>query len=198
VTPTISLDGRHWINEVTLQNVAVPEENLVGEQGQGWIYARFLLSKERAVVAGLPMLRRMLLELQIRVAERPRGQGTAEVLGDRLQRTALRLQIELAALEFLEYRLMEIGDHSEADLLAPVLKLRACEWRQKISEAMFELIGESGLLYSSSRDETLEYHQPSAQVNSIVANYLFQRSATIAGGTSEIQRNIIASLALGS
>jgi len=198
VAPTISLDGRHWINEVSLENVVVPEENLVGEQGQGWIYARFLLSKERAVVAGLPMLRRMLLELQTMVAERQGSHGTTGALGDPLRRTTLRLQIELAALEFLEYRLMEIGDRSEADLLAPVLKLRACEWRQKISEAMFDLIGESGLRYSASRDVTLKYRQEPTQMNAIVANYLFQRSATIAGGTSEIQRNIIASLALGS
>ena len=48
IRPIVSIDGLHHLNQVFLDNVVVPAENLIGEPGMGWTYAKFLLEHERA------------------------------------------------------------------------------------------------------------------------------------------------------
>lgn len=198
VRPVITIDGRHWVNEVTLTNVRVPIQNLVGEQGRGWIYARFLLGNERTIVAGVPILRRMVA-IAREALTRPRCARSSS-WGDHLLRNRLAgFEIELKALEFMELRMLNAGkDESLRQLLSPILKLRATELRQRISEFFFEIAGEEALEFAvrapGGAAEASDTPTP-ARMSSL--EYLFQRSATIAGGTSEIQRNIIAATALG-
>src|SRR4029078_12180435 len=52
VRPIITIDGSHEVNDVFLENVRVPAENLVGEENKGWTYAKFLLGNERTTLAG--------------------------------------------------------------------------------------------------------------------------------------------------
>ena len=51
VRPIVTLDGEHEVNEVWFQDVEVPAENLVGEEGKGWSIGKFLLSHERTAIA---------------------------------------------------------------------------------------------------------------------------------------------------
>ena len=198
VRPIITIDGRHWVNEVTLDNVEIPASNLVGEQGKGWLYARFLLANERTIVAGLPIIRRQIAGLKRMLVSATRQEAPL------FEHTSFRLRVaqvegELRALEFLELRLLHSRrDDAEVHRLAPILKLRGTELRQRISELMLEAVGERGLeavfdcgQLVGAADDDIEYAQR------ITTAYLFERSATIAGGTSEIQRNIIAGLSLG-
>ena len=60
VKPIITIDGDHEVNEVWFDNVRVPAENVVGEEGQGWTYAKFLLFHERSSIAGAPQMRRAI------------------------------------------------------------------------------------------------------------------------------------------
>ena len=54
VKPIITIDGDHEVNSVFFTDVKVPVENLIGEEGQGWTYAKFLLAHERFGIAGVP------------------------------------------------------------------------------------------------------------------------------------------------
>ena len=97
VTPVITIDGAHRLNEVTLDNVRVPIENLVGEQGKGWVYARFLLDKERSLVAQLPALRRLIATLrQTLTTERRCGTPLIDEASWRLK--LAQFDVELGAL----------------------------------------------------------------------------------------------------
>ena len=53
VRPIILLDGEHEVNEIFFDNVKVPVGNLVGEENQGWTYAKYLLTHERTGTAGI-------------------------------------------------------------------------------------------------------------------------------------------------
>jgi alkylation response protein AidB-like acyl-CoA dehydrogenase len=192
VTPVITIDGAHRLNEVTLDNVRVPIENLVGEQGKGWVYARFLLDKERSLVAQLPALRRLIATLrQTLTTERRCGTPLIDEASWRLK--LAQFDVELGALEFLELRYLYAGEGDPGvAALASMLKLRGTELRQRVSEALWDAIGDRGMEFSIHAAPA-----PDGRAHWTTPHYLFQRSATLAGGSSEIQRNIIAGVSLG-
>jgi len=64
VRPIITIDGSHEINDVFLEDVRVPVENLVGEENKGWSYAKFLLGNERTSMAGIGRSTRYLNRLK--------------------------------------------------------------------------------------------------------------------------------------
>jgi alkylation response protein AidB-like acyl-CoA dehydrogenase len=64
VRPIITMDGAHEINEVWFDQVRVPAENLVGQENQGWTYAKFLLGHERTNIAGIGIAKRELGRLK--------------------------------------------------------------------------------------------------------------------------------------
>lgn len=193
----ILIDGIHRVNEITFENVRVPVENLVGEQGKGWVYSRYLLDKERTIVAGLPVLRRQLRSLRDALSEpRPDGERLIDRPSERLR--LAQYEVELEALEFLELRLLHAAEEDAAtQVLASMLKLRGSELRQRVSETLWEV--SCALEFSvSARSDGEDTAEPDlGNTHWSVVNYLFQRSATIVGGTSEIQRNIIAGVSLG-
>jgi alkylation response protein AidB-like acyl-CoA dehydrogenase len=202
VRPILTLDGRHRINEVVLDNVRVPAENLVGEPGKGWIYARMILANERTAIAGVGSARRQLEQVRNLLQTYREGKSTlleSEAYRDRVA----QMEIELDALEVLELRALyaPAGPDAPPSVLGPILKVRASELRQRISELAVDALGDCGLeahpfpeLQQVPTDPAALAHLRSC---AITAGYLFQRSATIAGGTSEVQRNIIAAVGLG-
>src|SRR5512144_1017919 len=79
VRPITLLDGTQEVNEVRLEDVKVPVENLVGKENEGWTYAKFLLGHERANIAGIGGAKRDLARLKrIASLERKHGRPLAE------------------------------------------------------------------------------------------------------------------------
>jgi alkylation response protein AidB-like acyl-CoA dehydrogenase len=64
VRPIITIDGSHEVNDVFLEDVRVPVENLIGEENKGWTYAKFLLGNERTSMAGIGRSTRYLNRLK--------------------------------------------------------------------------------------------------------------------------------------
>lgn len=202
VRPIHTIDGRHRLNEVVLDGVRVPVENLVGEPGKGWVYARMILANERTVIAGVRSAR-LQLE-QVRGLMQDCREQTARLAGMEAARHQLaRLEIELDALEVLELRALHEppGEQTVPSMLGPILKVRASELRQRISELAVDVLGDRGVeaLPDPEPNPLPTEADPLACLSAcyVTAGYLFQRSATIAGGTSEIQRNIIAAVGFG-
>jgi alkylation response protein AidB-like acyl-CoA dehydrogenase len=202
VRPILTIDGRHHINEVVLDGVRVPAENLVGEPGKGWIYARMILANERTVIAGTRSARRQLE--QVRELLETRREGAATLLeNDGYRHRLAQMEMEVDALEILELRVLHApaGPDAAPSVLGPILKVRASELRQRISELAIDALGDGGL-EAHPFPELEQLPEDAAGLDhlracAITAGYLFQRSATIAGGTSEVQRNIIAAVGLG-
>ena len=137
VRPVIMIDGGHHVNEVLLENVRTPVTNLVGEAGKGWVYARYLLTNERQVVASLGWVWAILAGARRMLeAEQERGVPLLAKPTTRIQ--LAQLQVELQALEFMELRVLNTSTADAANqALAPMLKLRATELRQRITDSCY-------------------------------------------------------------
>ena len=186
VRPTRLLDGGAEVNEIWFDGVRVPAENRIGDENEGWTYAKFLLSHERTNIAGIGASQRDLRRLKDAAATTIRsGRPLLEdaVFGTRI---AL-LEIELWALEITNLRLLSAEAESKAlGPQASLLKVRGTEIRQCIAELHVELHG-TAALHSGRGDEAAR----------AAAAYLNLRKLSIFGGSNEIQRNIIAHAILG-
>ena len=193
--PIKTLDLAHHMNEVFFEDVLVPVENRIGEEGRGWTYAKALLVHERAGIAELGRARERLDRLKRLVRER-------SLHGDRLLRDeafraqVAQLEVEILAAEATTLRLLE-GKAEPA--LSSVLKLRGSELTQRLSRMNVDALGPHALrldLQEAERGPQEDDPLPSFATGRTV-EYLRWRALTVAGGTSEIQRNIIAKLVFG-
>ena len=190
VRPILSASGDHDLNEVFLDNVRVPTANRVGDEGQGWSIAKFLLENERGGTGYAPLL----------LADLERIERAAALSGSLADR-AVRLRLEAEALEMTELRTrleIEAGEPPAPRSLAT--KLIASEIRQGIEELALDAFGLAGLQLPPARP--FHHHADDLvgppEAGLAAARYLNARAWSIFGGTSEIQLNIIARAALGS
>jgi len=180
VRPIATMDGYHHVNEVWLQDVEVPLDNLVGEEGRGWDCAKFLLKNERTAGALVGMVWHALQRLWRAAAEVGRSADVA--LAQRIG----ELHLRALALDALAYRAVEAmmaGAENGAE--ASMIKLRATELCQALAEATIDVLGPAGVSLEAAGD-----------AGGLVKDHLYNRAATIFGGASEIQRNIIAKTVL--
>ena len=176
VRPLILMDGAHEVNEVFFDDVKVPAENLVHQEGKGWTVAKYLLGYERMNTGRIGESKRQLAKLKSFAASR---------MGDMRFRDRLsRLEVELMALEITNLRFLDrmrrSGQPPGADV--SMLKIKGTEIQQGITELMMQAADPAG------SDEF---------TNSIKKRYLSMRKTTIYAGSNEIQRNIIAKMTLG-
>jgi alkylation response protein AidB-like acyl-CoA dehydrogenase len=196
VRPIIGLAGDHEVNAVFFEDVAAPVSDLVGQEGQGWAIAKFLLENERGGSCHAP---RLLAHIQ-RVRRTASENGVLEQ--NRLMAATLaRLEVEAMALETCELRILaEIAEGRRPGPQTSLIKLVASSLRQKIDAAELRIHGFDGLqldrrrpLYGDNAPAPIGGRD--AQVAS--ARYLNSRAWTIFGGTNEVQRSIIARSVLG-
>jgi len=189
VKPIDTMDGYHHVNEVWLQDVSVPVENLVGEENAGWTLAKFLLKNERTAGAVVGYAAHALERLrQLPMQDRP-------LLRQRLLEFELRFMVlEITSAAAVERMLTGAEDGGEASLI----KIRASELFQEIAEATVEALGPAGVAWDvAALHEAQPQALPPADAGGIVKDHFYRRAATIYGGTTEVQRNIIAKAVLG-
>ena len=193
VRPVITIDGGHEINEVLLDDVKVPLENLVGEEGRGWHYAKFLLSRERTGIARVGASKQLVRRIkQVAAAVR---RGARSVLDDVTFRERLAiLETELKALEITQLRVVAAEDRKggRADPLSSLLKIRGSEIQQALSEMLLEVAGPD-----AARGAALDADPGMEWLTGAAPRYFNWRKISIYGGSNEIQRNIIAKAVLG-
>ncbi len=198
VRPIIGLDGEHSLNEVFFDDVRVPAENLIGEENKGWTYAKFLLGNERNTIARVSRSQYQLKRLkEVARAER---RGAGHLIEDTdFRRRIARIETDLMALEAMELRYLSQDIAGKKLMAEPsVLKIRGAEIAQAIKTLTVEALGPYGMVYESEDQLTMRNDGPLGPeyAHGAMADHLYQRAATIYGGTNEIQRNIIAKLIL--
>jgi alkylation response protein AidB-like acyl-CoA dehydrogenase len=176
VRPLILMDGAHEVNEVFFDDVRVPAENLVFEEGKGWTVAKYLLGYERMNTGRIGESKRQLAKLK---------KFAAPMMQDMRFRDRLsRLEVELMALEITNLRFLDrmrrTGQPPGADV--SMLKIKGTEIQQGITELMMQAADPA-----ASDDFS----------TGIRKRYLSMRKTTIYAGSNEIQRNIIAKMTLG-
>ncbi|RYD59699.1 MAG: acyl-CoA dehydrogenase [Sphingomonadales bacterium] len=193
VRPIITIDEGHSVNEVFLEDVRVPAGNLLGEEGKGWDYAKFLLANERITNAHVPRAKRDL-ELLKDIAD-----SEAQGAGDQteIRRRIAQLEIDLDGLEWSVLR--EVISGSRSPGIASGLKIVASELQQRMADLAVDIIGPHGRIYYEESDIGRNDlpADPAAYVPGLAARQLFLRATTIYAGSNEIQRGIIAKQQFG-
>ncbi|WP_028356696.1 acyl-CoA dehydrogenase family protein [Bordetella petrii] len=197
VRPIKTLDGGHDVNETWLENVRVPLANRVGEAGQGWTYAKYLLGHERTGIAGLGHCHRELGILKDLAARTLRG-GRPILEDSRMRDRISRVEVDIMALEMLLLRVAAArGDAPGPE--ASVLKIRGSEIQQDLAMLQMEIAGPDAWPYDPDWMEAdAPFHGPGPELAAAAgAGYADMRKTTIYGGTTEVQKGIIARMMLG-
>ncbi len=199
IRPIITMDMCHDVNEVFFDQVRVPVENLVGEEGGGWTYAKVLLSNERVLVAEVGRSTRQLRRLDKLAATTLRDGKPLRDYTPFARRLA-ELKLRHFVLQSTCYQAVANAmAGAEPGAEASLMKIRGSELQQDIAEAMVDALGLAGIVYDAADLEGRGQAPAEGpfEAPGILKDHLHGRAATIYGGSNEIQRNIIAKLALG-
>ena len=153
VKPIITVDGGHEVNEVFLEDVRVPVENLVGEENMGWTIAKFLLGNERTGIAGVARSKQAISKLKD-IANSEYNDGKPLMVDPSFNQKVTELEVELTALEYTELRTLAKESKGEGPgAESSILKIKGTEIQQKISELTLEAIGNycQSLSYATKR-----------------------------------------------
>ncbi len=197
VRPIRLMNGEPDVNDVFFEDVAVPVENLVGEENRGWTYAKYLLGHERTSIAGVGRSKRELRYLkQLAAARKVRGRSLFDdpVFADQVA----RLEIDLMALEITVLRVATQSSHAPGPL-ASLIKVTGTEMQQRLTELLFKAAGPGALPYDTTYLDGQTPHSRSGDdvAAGLVPSYLTCRATTIYGGSTEVQKTIIAQHVLG-
>jgi alkylation response protein AidB-like acyl-CoA dehydrogenase len=189
--PIKLIDGGYEVNEVFFEDVRVPADQLVGEENQGWTYAKFLLGNERTGIARIGYTKLWMSQIKERAAKLHVNGGT--LLDDPLFAARVaEIENGLLALELTQMRVSGSQADGKPNPASSILKLRGSQLQQAATELFLEVAGPEALPFDAGDDvDTPSWAQDAAP------RYLNYRKTSIYGGTNEIQRTIIASTILG-
>jgi alkylation response protein AidB-like acyl-CoA dehydrogenase len=189
VRPILNMADRHEFNEVFLEDVRVPKANLVGGENRGWYVAMTLLDFERSSIGASAASRRTLEELARFAAER-RADGGRPLDRGWVRQGLAELLIETEVARLMSYRIASMQQRGlSPNYEASMVKVFATESSQRMYRFGTRLLGLYGQLPPGARRAPL--------AGQIAQGYLTSVAPTIYSGSSEIQRNIIATRGLG-
>ena len=195
VRPLYLLNGEHEVNEVFLQDVRVPIQNLVGEENKGWDCAKYLLTYERTGIAGVGICIALFNKLRS-VAAKVQRNGKP-LLEDGLFRQKLaKVWMDVSNLKETNLRiLMKVARDGAPGAESSVLKILGTEIRQELFSLLRQAAGSRALtLYTT---ETAGFDDCPPELITASENYFNHRKLSIFGGSNEIQKNILSKLVLG-
>ena len=189
VRPIINMAGGHEFNQVTFDDVRVPRANVVGDEDRGWYVAVTLLDFERSGIDYSASARRMLDDIREFATETKRnGQPLIEIPWVRTLMADRYIDCEVARLMAYNVAYMQ----SQALIPtkeASMSKVFGSETVQRVTEASLDILGQFGTLIRDDKWAPLKGRVQEHWMNAF--------AGTIAAGTSEVQRNIIAGRGLG-
>jgi pimeloyl-CoA dehydrogenase large subunit len=202
VRPIRTIDGGAEVNEVFLDDVKVPVENLIGEENKGWDYAKFLLGNERTGIARIGISKARLRRLK-ELAALEISDGRPMIENERFRMKIAAVEVELKALEMTQLRVVaraRNGNDGKPDPASSILKIKGSELQQAISELLLELVGPYALPDQMPPVGADRWNEPPVGpdwAGTLAPHYFNWRKVSIYGGSNEIQKNIIAKAILG-
>jgi len=199
IRPIITLDGKHHFNQEFLTDVRVPVSDRVGEEGEGWKVAKFLLGHERSNASYVSITKRNLQKLKdIAAAERTDGGRLIDEAD--FARNVSELEVDLmAATTMAMQQLSSAAADKPVGTEASILKIRVMDALKRTHELMME----AGAYYSQPFETSHIRGESNASwvgpdyMYRMTPDYFESRAMSIAGGSHEIQKDILAKRALG-
>jgi alkylation response protein AidB-like acyl-CoA dehydrogenase len=189
VRPLRQMTGDADFNEVFLDNVRVPVKNLVGKRGQGWIVSRSTLKHERNLI-GSSLLSRRTLDGIIMLAQAINLRGEPAIKNPLIRNRIVELESKVLANEYHGFRLLTMQHRgTEPGIAGLVTKLYGTVLGYDIGKLAMDMMGDRGMLAPG------EMQAPA--MGMFVTAYMWSLGILIAGGTANVQRNVIAERGLG-
>jgi alkylation response protein AidB-like acyl-CoA dehydrogenase len=185
VRPMIQITGHAEFSELFLDDVVVPRENLLGARGQGWAIALHTLAHERGTAA-LPRQVKLRTWVDRLAADARERSVDGRPIGER-EDVQVALARALIGVEVLRHHASRtVGRFLNGEAVGPAsssVKLVMAEAEQRVAATALDVLG-----------ETMVAPEPGGEAENAhwYETYLFSRTATVLGGTQQIQRNIIA------
>ena len=198
VEPIIFASGSHEVNQVFFNNVRVPKANIVGEEHKGWTVAKYLLEFERGG-GGAARYQTGMQKLRKFAAAIPNGDTTLaedESFARKLNETSVKLE----AIQFLEFRIMAaISKGGSPGPESSIMKNLAADLGQYLSELSVEALSAYAAVFQvkdmvAGQDNDIIGPQGGVAA---MSRYFNLRASSIAGGSNEVQKNIVAKRVLG-
>lgn len=195
ITPIMSMSGEHEVNSVFLDNVRIPVTNRLGEENDGWTVAKYLLEFERGGGSAVGGLYAGLGRL-LRVAR-----ATGKLDDHHFATEVAAAEVEIFAIDAMERVALAQSQAgaSVGNAVASTKKLLASTVSQELARLTMSALGRTAWvdqdLFASGDHGAGSYGPDHAFTPTAV--YLNGRASTIFGGTSEVQKNILAKVALG-
>lgn len=198
VYPIPSIDGKHSLNRVTFDDVRVPVENRIGEENMGWTYAKGVLTHERTGLAMVSESIALVGKLK-RIAKDTLSPEFGTLAKDPAFSTKIAdISTDLTALEYTELRALSETARGEAPgSFSSILKLKGTLVFQRITELFIECAGIYIGPFPEDSEAANDFAPGPEWALPELRRYLSGRSASIAGGTDQVQRNIITKHILG-
>jgi alkylation response protein AidB-like acyl-CoA dehydrogenase len=197
VHPVITLEGDHEVNETHFEDVRVPVANRVGAEHGGWTCAKYLLTHERTNIANVGLVKRGLKRLQRTARSIKVGDGVLAEQPSFARRIA-EAEIALTAVEFTSLRVLsQVARGGAPGAESSLLKVRGTELQQTLTELALEASAYSAFPFTPEFARDAKPGERNSYSNRVAANYFNMRKVTIYGGSSEIQKNIMAKAVLG-
>jgi hypothetical protein len=193
VRPVVLLDGEPEVNDVFFTDVRVPVANLVGEEDNGWTYAKYLLTYERTNIAGVGASMAAFEHLR-QVAE-TQSKGGRPLADDPLFAARLaRLEIDLDNMKTTNLRVLAAAGAGAMPVAeSSMLKIRGTEIMQEITSLLRRALGPYAQPFVTAALDEGHNGEPvgPAWAAPVAADYFNNRKLSIFGGSNEIQREII-------
>lgn len=192
------INGEAELCEVFLDDVIVPAQNLVGEAGMGWTYAKALLDHERTVSSFIHFNKRELRRTK-EIAQAEMAGGRRLIDDPHIRSRLVALDAQVTALEWSVLRVLaDESNRYGATAGASTLKLTGSRLQQAITELQMDVLGARALRYYDPTDWS-EFASPlwPEHVAGRTSAGLISRAATIYGGSEQVQKNILSKIAFG-
>ena len=189
--PIKLIDGGYEVNEVFFEDVRIPADQLVGQENQGWTYAKFLLGNERSGIARVGLTKLWMAQVKEHAAD-VRVNGVPLLDDPLFAARVAEVENGLLALELTQMRVSGSDADGKPNPASSILKIRGSQLQQAATELLVEVAGQEALPFDADKlTSTPAWAQDAAP------RYLNYRKTSIYGGTNEVQRTIIASTILG-
>ncbi len=198
VEPILFASGTHEVNQVFFDNVYVPKQNIVGQENQGWTVAKYLLEFERGG-GGAARFQIALNKLKL-LAKSTNADGLRLIDDPAFTNQLARTGVQIESIQFTEFRIMAaLSKGSSPGPESSMMKTLSADMGQHLSALMVEAMG----FYASvDQPQAREVGQNIAAIGpadgiAAFSRYFNLRASSIAGGSNEVQRNIMAKRVLG-
>jgi alkylation response protein AidB-like acyl-CoA dehydrogenase len=188
VQPIINMGNEHYFNQVIFNNVKIPKDSLIGELNRGWYIAATLLDFERSGVEYPSSAKRNFEEIIQFVKKNKNSSGEPLIQDPYINKILVDLDLDIEAARLMAYEVAYLQSQGEVPSIeGSVAKILGTTLTQKIAKIGTDFSGLYGQLTDSSAPFDGKYLKQQLHVTAF----------TIFAGTTEIQKNIIATRGLG-